>query len=777
MTAYLYPGRCIGQDYNQTIRGKVIDKQTRFPLAAANVYLVNSDPPVGASTDENGNFRIEKVPIGRQGIQVTYIGYNPATFSDLIVTTGKEVVLLVEMEERVYKGEEVVIVAEREKEKPLNEMAVVSARAFNLDETKRYAGSWGDPARMAMNFAGVGSASDQRNDIIIRGNSPMGVLWRLDGINIPNPNHFGLLGTTGGPVPILNSNLLDDSDFLSGAFPAEYGNALAGVFDVKMRSGNNEKREYVGQVGFNGFELGAEGPFSKAKRSSYIANYRYSTMGVFDALGINFGVSGIPEYQDISFKLDFPGVKNGRLTVFGMGGKSNIDLLDSDRDTNDWTFTHAGSDIYFYSDMGVAGISYIHLLSPSLHMRCSFAASGTSNSIREDSVSRADQSTTLDYRNRMSDVKYTGYWQLNKKFSAKDYLSSGIIADFFSSVYVDSARDNKVYIKLHDTKGESALIQAYSQLQHKFTDLIVLNAGIHYQYFSLSNESSVEPRAGIRWNFAENKFFNAGIGLHSQTQPLSSYYYETKYPDGTYKKTNETIKFTKSAQAVIGYDYTPFSNFRLKVESYYQYLFKVPVEPTKTSFSMLNVGGDFSLPDQDSLVNNGTGENYGVELTLEKFFSDHYYFLITGSFFESNYKGSDGVKRNTAFNGLKSVNILGGVEFKIGNKSFLELNGKTTLAGGKPYIPIDLEKSNLSESTVYAFDNAYRKRFDDYFRVDAEISYRLNAKRTTQEWIISVQNLTGNKNILTQVYDADAKEIRNEYQLGIFPVAQYRITF
>lgn len=142
-------------------------------------------------------------------------------------------------------------------------MATVSARSFTVEETSRYAGSLNDPSRMAANYAGVSSTSDARNDIIIRGNSPLGVLWRLNGMEIPNPNHFGSLGTTGGPVSILNNNLLDKSDFLTGAFPAEYGNALAGVFDLQMRSGNNEKTEFLGQVGFNGFELGAEGPIGK----------------------------------------------------------------------------------------------------------------------------------------------------------------------------------------------------------------------------------------------------------------------------------------------------------------------------------------------------------------------------------------------------------------------------------------------------------------------------------------------------------------------------------
>jgi hypothetical protein len=183
----------------------------------------------------------------------------------------------------VYTLDDVTVRPDIRKDQAINEMAVVSARSFTIDETERYAGSLGDPSRMAANFAGVTSVSDQRNDIVIRGNSPLGLLWRLEGLEIPNPNHFGSIGTTGGPISMLNINHLTNSDFYTGAFPAEYGNALAGAFDIRMRNGNNQKHEFMGQMGFNGFELGAEGPFSSNSQASYMANFRYSTLEVLHA--------------------------------------------------------------------------------------------------------------------------------------------------------------------------------------------------------------------------------------------------------------------------------------------------------------------------------------------------------------------------------------------------------------------------------------------------------------------------------------------------------------
>lgn len=183
----------------------------------------------------------------------------------------------------------------------------MSARQLSTDEAFRYAGTRSDPSRMAQNFAGVSGTNDGRNDIIIRGNSPVGVLWRMDGIDIPNPNHFSTLGATGGPVSILNINTLKNSDFLTSAFPAQYGNALAGVFDLKLRNGNNEKNEFIGQLGFNGFEFGAEGPLNKNSKASYLVNYRYSMVAALQSIGLNFGTgSATPYYQNSTFKINIP---------------------------------------------------------------------------------------------------------------------------------------------------------------------------------------------------------------------------------------------------------------------------------------------------------------------------------------------------------------------------------------------------------------------------------------------------------------------------------------
>ncbi len=223
----------------QTVKGKVVDLESQFPLPGVNVKFINGDFNSGVATDINGNFKIENVPLGRKQIRFTFIGYTPHS-QTIVVNSGKEVVINVSIEESTEMLESFEV-SSNEKREVNNEMAIISAQQFSVEETERYAGSRGDPARMASNFAGVQGADDSRNDIIVRGNSPLGVIYRVEGVTIPNPNHFAISGSSGGPLSILNNKFLGNSDFFSGAFPAEYGNSTAGIFDLKIRNGNNEK--------------------------------------------------------------------------------------------------------------------------------------------------------------------------------------------------------------------------------------------------------------------------------------------------------------------------------------------------------------------------------------------------------------------------------------------------------------------------------------------------------------------------------------------------------
>jgi hypothetical protein len=636
---------------------------------------------------------------------------------------------------------------------------------------------------MAANFAGVSGSNDSRNDIVVRGNSPLGILWRLNGLDIPNPNHFGNAGATGGPISILNNNTLDNSDFMTGAFAADYGNATSGVFDLRMRQGNNEKREYLVQVGFNGFELGAEGPFSKNKNASYLLNYRYSTLSVFKALNIDFGTgAAIPQYQDLNFKTDVQTKKAGKFSLWAIGGLSYVALLESDKKEGQDLYGFSARDTYFRSNVGATGLSHTYLLKNNAYIKTNIGASGSYNQIKADRIDTAfktPKNTKPEYRQTTQTIRYSLNSTYNKKFNSRNFLNIGLYADLYQSLFVDS-NDTKygthTFVVLRNYKGNTALLRAFTQWQHKFSEKLQFNLGLSNQYFLLNQSNAIEPRLGIKYALTSKKSLSFGGGLHSQLQP-TYIYFASDTINGQRVETNKNLDFTRAAHAVLAYDQSFNSNFRLKAEIYYQYIYHAPVKDYPSSFSVLNLGADFTSPNVNHLVSKGTGENYGLEITLEKFYSKGFYFLCTGSFFESKYSGSDNVLRNTAFNGNYVVNALGGKEIKIKQKHTFSIDARMTYAGGKRYTPIDLAASMAANNEVRDNSKAFSMQYPNYFRMDVKPGYRYNSKKVTHEFSVDIQNITHNNNVFQQSYDITRKVIQTDYQLKFFVIPQYRVLF
>jgi hypothetical protein len=770
-------------EYTQTIRGTVTDGVTGFPLIGANVILLNSNPLVGTITDANGDFELPDIPLGRQNLDISYVGYHHKIIPSILLTSGKEVVLQISLEEKAIEMDEVVVKAGRRKDQAINEMAMVSARTFSVEETERFAGSLGDPARMVANYAGVMTQNDSRNDIIIRGNSPIGVLWRMEGVEIPNPNHFGALGTTGGPVSMVNNNLLANSDFMTGAFPAEYGNATAGAFDLNLRSGNNRKTEFTGQIGFNGFEAGVEGPFLKlqnGQKASYLANFRYSTLEVMDKLGFNFGTGeAIPQYKDLTFLVDLPGTRLGRFKVFGLWGDSFIKLGREASDTSANSYSNRGMATDFGSGLAVIGGSHTYYFNEKTRIKSTLSYQQTYSTTVLDSVYQ-DLPEVPFLRSRQQENRLSFSTQFRQKINARNHYSLGLVLDHFTIDYLDSLNhpDYGEFITRADVAGQMAMARVYGQFQHHFGEQLTAYAGLHMQYFGGNDEIALEPRLGTRYKLDNRNTFNLGFGLHSQTQPKIIYFAQTWDPvSRTYHRTNEDLGYTRSAHFVLGYDHLFNPDFRIRMETYYQHLYKVPVKEAFPEFSLINAGDFFGLPMEDSLENNGKGQNYGIELTVEKFLSKGYYILFTASLFDSKYKGADGKIRNTAFNGNYVFNLLGGYERKLGGNMRLTLDLKTVWAGGRRYVPIDLEASILASEEVRDWSRAYEDRYDDYFRTDFRIGVKLNGKRVSQEWAIDLQNLTGFQSIFMQGYDVHEQEIYTVYQQGFVPMFLYRIQF
>ncbi len=771
-----------GQSITQTIRGNVLDKESKAPLPFASIALVASNPPLGTTADAEGNFELKNAPIGRQEVQVSYIGYKTAVVSDVQLSAAKEVVLQIELEESTIKLNAVTISPANTKDKTVNDMIGISGRTFSLNEANRFAGSQNDPARMARNYAGVSGASDQRNDIIVRGNSPQGLLWRIEGIPVPNPNHFAGQGTTGGPISIINYKLLSNSDFITGAFPAEYGNAVSGVFDIKMRNGNNKKMERTLQIGALGLEAIIEGPFSTKSNSSYLVAYRYSTLALLTSANVNIGFASIPTYQDLSFKMNFVTKKSGTFKLFGLGGTSSTKFLDSRRDETQFSPANKGENVRFGSRTGIVGLSHTYFFDNNTFVKTTIAATYEGNGGRRDSIqSDAAEKITGGFGYDHTKLILNSF--VNKKINAQHSVQAGIVAEHIGFLTKDSlllynpSTGQPFWGLNNDFSGNTNLLQAYSQWKYKINARLTLHSGLHAQFLTLNKKWAVEPRAALNYQLSENQTWSLGYGLHHQVQPYGMYFFRDKY-SATNLETNRDLGYTRSNQVVVGYDYRFEKDFRLKAETYYQYLSNVPVESTLSSYSVLNYGATFYNTYRDNLVNGGTGYNYGVELTLEKFFSKQYYFLCTASLFDSKYKGSDGVKRNTAFNGHYVLNALGGFEVILKKNLSLLLDAKFTVAGGLRYTDIDLVASAQNREATYKETEAFNLQNDTYFKPDVKVTIRKDFKRgVALEWALDLQNVANYKNVFLNWYDVNTNRSFPVYQNGLFPTVQLKLEF
>lgn len=770
------PSLLFAQNNTQNIRGVVTDKLSQTPLTGVVVQIASIQK--SSSSDANGNFTLSNIPPDRYDISATFLGYKTITIPNVVVTSGKEVIIDIAMEES-YKQIGEVLVKANNKEGTVNKLATVSARTFSMEEVNRYAGGRSDPARLAANFAGVSAPDDSRNDIVIRGNSPVGVLWRIDGMNVTNPNHFASVGTTGGAVSALNTNLLKNSDFFTSAFPAEYGNATAGVFDLGFRNGNNKKSETTLQMGvITGLEATTEGPFSKKSDASYLIGYRYALAGVAQTLGVDIGTTATPSYQDLSFKINSGKSKFGKFSLFGILATSTIEIAGGSSNT----LYGNGNQVDFASKIGIVGLNHIKQINAKSYISTTAGLNYSSTDQTGYSYDRPTSTSFIKEVNNVAKTSYNFSTSYNSKINARLFFKAGIQDEiigldlFYKSknMILDS------YQQIWDYNSSTNFAQAFAHFKYSLTEKLNLNAGVHAQQFFLNNSTAIEPRLGLTYLVTNKSSFNFGYGLHSQMQPINVYFLQSTDANGTTVYNNKNLDFTKSHHVVLGYNIQPFNDWRIKSEVYYQSIYNVPVTSFSSSYSMLNTGSTFETDLQDSLVNSGTGENYGMELTLEKFFSKGYYGLFTSSIYSSKYVGSDGIERNSAFNGKYVFNILAGKEWKVGaqKRNKFSADIKFTNAGGRAYTPIDLTASNATGHEQLSTD-AYSSYYDNYYRLDVKVGFVLNSskRKLSQSFSLDLQNVTDHDNVFSMSYDNRMQSLNTTYQLGFFPNVIYKLQF
>ena len=755
----------------QNLKGQVLDKSIKTALVGASIECIDL-PNFKTISTENGQFKISGIPVGRHSFRINYLGYKTANLSNLLLESGKELELLVEMDEQLNNLTAITVKSSANKVKPINEFSLVSARKFSVEETRRFAAGINDPSRIAMAFAGV-QGNGNNNSLIIRGNAPNGLLWRMEGIDIPNPNHFAAVGTSGGGISILSAQLLANSDFMTGAFPAEYGNALSGVFDIRLRKGNKDKKEHTLSASTIGVDLATEGYFKKGYEGSYLVNYRYGFLTLMQQFGLKIGEANT-KFQDLSFNLYLPVKKFGVFTVFGFGGLSSQNsevtrdslIFLSDPSKRSASFTG--------SNTGALGFTHSIQLGKKTLLRTIYSINANSYNKENTSIAKYNSPLLTTRDNEFQENNAVLSMTLTHKFNKHHLLKTGFYTtgkgfDLHQREAVANVLKDKV-----KTNGNTRLSNAFMQYKYDPNNQWSFQAGLHAQYFALNSGSVIEPRAGIKYQLSKNQFISAGFGLHSQIQPLGNYFARIKIGTDTLQP-NTGLDFSRSAHYVLGYAIQFAPNWNMKTEWYYQWLYQIPITAeSATNFSVLNMDDDYAI---ERLNNKGNGKNYGMEITVERFWNDQFYLLSSLSLFQSKYLPSDGIWRNTRFNTNTSFTLATGKEWNLHGKrsSSIATDLKVLYSGGPRVTPIDLPKSIAQKKQVVDNNRIYEDQLASFFRVDFQIEWKTQYQKRTGTVILGVQNLFNRKNPISQSFDAATNQIKYNYLLGLIPVLGYKV--
>lgn len=754
----------------QTLKGRVVDADSEISIPGVNVVIMEISPQMGTITDMDGYFVLEDVPVGRYTIQVSFLGYEPAILSEVLIGSGKEVVLNIKLKEAFKELGEIVVKPKQRKDKAANNMATLSARSFSTEEAGRFAGGWNDPSRLAGSFAGVSMAEGVNdNAIVIRGNAPKGILWRLEGVEIPAPNHLNGINNGGGIETVFSVNMLDNSDFFTGAFPAEYGNATSGVFDIKFRNGNSDKRESAFQIGSQGIDISSEGPFKDGAKASYLFNYRYSTMGLVGQI-VDMNV-GLPNYQDLSFKVNLPTKNAGTFSMWGIGGLSNVAFEPEDVDK--WETSWDNNRYDTGSDIAAAGINHRLNLSLKSYLFSSLVGSFDRFTNVSDQLQRDGSIVPIaDHNEENWRLIMSSY--LNHKFGKRHTNRTGITfnnLNFDLNIMGNSNPGVEDELtRIADQKGDSYLLQAYTQSKFRLGPTFDINVGINFSYFGLNKELMPEPRLGMTWRFIPKHSFGLAYGKHSRLEPLRFYL----AMDDDDNLLNPELKVSKADHFVFSYNWRINNNMSFKIEPYYQRLYDVPVLPG-TSESLLNYQWDMYF--DKALSNDGTGTNVGIDITMERYMLDGYYYMLTGSFFNSKYVGGDGLERNTSYNRNMVLNLLGGKEWKVGENNMLSVNGKIAFMGGNRFTPPDQAASQASEMVVLDESRAFEWQEDNKYFLDLALNYRINKNKVAHILILQGKNILMQEEMFGWAYDFKKEKVVPHGMTMIYPFFSYRLEF
>lgn len=755
----------IAQQPISVIRGQVRDAVTLKALPDANIRLLPVDKVV--SSNQDGIFRIDSLPVGRYQLQVSFIGYGTTELEELLLESGKEFVLDVRLHEKPSTLKEIEVVAADQN--PQIQTIPGAVRTITIEQVNRYAATYFDPARLVTTYPGVLNTQDGTNNISIRGNAPGTMQWWLEGVEIVNPNHLTNAGTftdrptqSGGGVNILSAQMLAATRFWTGGTPAGYGNALSGIMDMSLRKGNDENYEFTAQAGLIGLDAAAEGPISKKNHSSFLINYRYSTIGLLSAIGLKISDEDIT-FQDLAANVYLPAGKAGVFTLFGIYGKSS-NVFKGSIDTVEWESEKGGRNINYYNDMFAAGFTHELSFGDKWNWRTSGAFSGLETKRDQYSVFTPEIQQTYDY---LKNQKWSLNSRLIYKINHNNQLQLGVL---LNREYINS-QNLQPGAGYYPIDGTAWMIQPNFQGKFQIGTKFSLQAGLHF-ILPQDNKVRIEPRLSMQFRTSDLSKLYLVAGTYTQ-QFLNTRFIVTQ--NGTHPFLKDPLP--QSNQATLGFEKRFNNLIRVYVEAFYQQHQHATISPSQGSFYLFNLEENLiNVP----LENTGASNHYGAEIGLEKWITGNYYFIVNGSWYNALYKGSDNIERHTRFDGNVLANLTGGKEWhwlKTKKSVILGFNARASYAGGLRDTPIDISASEAAGYTIFDVSKQNEIRLADYFRIDFRIYWKRSHARYNSTLALDLQNASNQQNESGAYYDTYLKKVVKRYQLGLIPLLSYRVDF
>ncbi len=731
-----------------TIEGTVLDAATQIPLVGANVIVMNT--MLGTITNTEGKFTIKNIPVGNYSIQFRMIGYSVETKTDVIVRPQRATNVNAEVMELAVESEQVVVTAGYFHQ---NDVQSMNSVGFSREEIRRAPGSGGDVSRIIMSLPSLAKVNDQSNSLIVRGGSPLENAFYIDGIEIPNINHFPTQGATGGPIGMVNVDLIDEVNFHTGGFAPTYGDKLSSILDIRFREGN--RNNFDGQLDLNiaGFGGVAEGPLGD--KGSYVISARRSYLD-YVMKWFDVGTTVAPRYGDVQGKIVYSLSQSHKISIVGLHGDdhNNPDLKAALE--NDMVY-YGPQDIY----QSAGGVVWRALWGKNAYSTTSvgYLSSRFNEDMYETNTGvhllqnrSAEEAATFRNVNhvRMSEI-FSAEFGLEAKRLMNDYDNS-------YGAYTNATGDSTPAVSISQHPAANKFGEFFNFIVrpfHRFTASI----GARCDYFSVNERTTFAPRVTMSYELNEQTTVRVSSGMYYQNLPLILI---------SQNAANKNLRDSYAEHYIAGVDHLLTEDTKLTVEAYMKEYYDLPVDPTDPSLFLVDevfYRTGFFL-SHGALTNNGKAHSRGIEITVQKKLAKDFYGLASATYFKTEYKGADDVWRKRVFDNQFIVSVEGG--YKPNNE--WEFSVRWIYAGGTPYTPFDFTQSQQLKRAVFDGNRINGSRYPAYHSMNVRFDKRFHFESSNLVFYLSAWNVYDRKNVAAYFWNEKENTQDTIYQWNLLPI-------